>query len=793
MTTPASPSTPSFTTPLPSIHSDPTAASVAEAELAQAVQQLEQILSQLPGQIIEGVLNAILNALGLGAFTGDVDSALQNIENGLGSIFRAVAQLQQLISSLNLSGLGSDFSSLVSGIISALDGSGSGVAGAISALEGIDSDFTSLFSGIINAVKGAGSGLESDVSGAVTAVEDLVGSLFGAGNTASGPVEASVLPPALGGSNLVADLESMATQLFGSATSTGTVQAAAVAALPASQIKSASMGTDMQSFLDGAANALNGATAGAGQDASALISALAGIPGAIVSALGGVSGPASNDAAGAALSGLNSSVLGNSAAIAALSSTSSGYSESVSLQPPAQTVFSNPGTFTYSLPSWFQVGVDILDAVLIGGGNGGSGSGAHHGSAGGASSITINGTVHQAAGGSGDFAASGNDPREGSGTFVYGAVTYGSTSITAPGSGGNGAAGINGFDGLPGTWAGYSVAPTTGTVTVTVGAGGAAGLGVPFSGSPGQNGIVYVTARKGAVPSQFTQETAFSTSVGTVVPYVLNTGVALTDAMTSSAVWATSVSPVGLIIRGNSNLTEGIVALLTSETPTITNYSIGYWNGTTLQAINQGAANFGIAANAWSLSSDNAGNFTIAVNNVPIQTFPTGTTYPIGASNRCGGWLLASAAAAPDGLTAFSFYDAGTSIMPFQSAVTTAISSAPSSGVYASISGPAVTVTVPQSGIVSVSLYCNLSLPAGVTGKMSFGMTGANSKANGVTVPADEFSIGGEIALTSSTINCGATFVLTGLTPGTTTFTAWYSGATAAFSNRQIAVWPWTG
>lgn len=175
MTSPASPSTPSFTTPLPSIHLDPTAASVAEAELAQAVQQLEQILSQLPGQIIEGVLNAILNALGLGAFTGDVDNALQAIESGLSDFFSAVGQLQSLISTVTggLSGVEGDVSSLVSGIISALGGTGSGVSGVETALADIYSiaqDFSSAITGVTTTLSQFISLLTNSVSGIASAL-----------------------------------------------------------------------------------------------------------------------------------------------------------------------------------------------------------------------------------------------------------------------------------------------------------------------------------------------------------------------------------------------------------------------------------------------------------------------------------------------------------------------------------------------------------------------------------------------------------------------------------------------
>jgi hypothetical protein len=97
--------------------------------------------------------------------------------------------------------------------------------------------------------------------------------------------------------------------------------------------------------------------------------------------------------------------------------------------------------------------------------------------------------------------------------------------------------------------------------------------------------------------------------------------------------------------------------------------------------------------------------------------------------------------------------------------------------------GPAVTVTIGPSGKCKVSLYCNFSTVLGGYVGMLFAASGANTIS-----PADEYGI---FAITAGG-RYGATFVLTGLTPGVTTFTAKYnSGSTSsAVSARRLWVEP---
>lgn len=93
-------------------------------------------------------------------------------------------------------------------------------------------------------------------------------------------------------------------------------------------------------------------------------------------------------------------------------------------------------------------------------------------------------------------------------------------------------------------------------------------------------------------------------------------------------------------------------------------------------------------------------------------------------------------------------------------------------------SGPAVTITVPASGILDVDLGCRMN----GYGYMGFALSGANTRAvNGTT---DVLLLNG-----SGLQNASRTVVLTGLAPGSTTVTAKYAvgSGTVAFAMRTIS------
>lgn len=96
--------------------------------------------------------------------------------------------------------------------------------------------------------------------------------------------------------------------------------------------------------------------------------------------------------------------------------------------------------------------------------------------------------------------------------------------------------------------------------------------------------------------------------------------------------------------------------------------------------------------------------------------------------------------------------------------------------------GPAVTLDVPASGEVQVALAAEMSNSAGATSFASFAVTGASSQS-----PSDDDSIGSNSTLrhTSSRL-----ILLTGLTPGSTTFTMKYrvTGGNGTWVRRSINV-----
>lgn len=103
-----------------------------------------------------------------------------------------------------------------------------------------------------------------------------------------------------------------------------------------------------------------------------------------------------------------------------------------------------------------------------------------------------------------------------------------------------------------------------------------------------------------------------------------------------------------------------------------------------------------------------------------------------------------------------------------------------------STSGPAVTVTIGANGLALVILNTQLSNGSS-TGyaSMSFAVSGANTQA-----AADEFAV---LAINPTTMRASSVFLLTGLTAGSTTFTAKYASlvtGTSTFLNRKISVVP---
>jgi hypothetical protein len=95
--------------------------------------------------------------------------------------------------------------------------------------------------------------------------------------------------------------------------------------------------------------------------------------------------------------------------------------------------------------------------------------------------------------------------------------------------------------------------------------------------------------------------------------------------------------------------------------------------------------------------------------------------------------------------------------------------------------GPAVTLVVPASGRVIVTVTGGMLNSTGSNpGYMAFAMSGANTSTGNDSTALNLLGNGFQKA--------SASFVLSGLTPGSTTFTAKYrtTGGTETFQNRSI-------
>lgn len=98
--------------------------------------------------------------------------------------------------------------------------------------------------------------------------------------------------------------------------------------------------------------------------------------------------------------------------------------------------------------------------------------------------------------------------------------------------------------------------------------------------------------------------------------------------------------------------------------------------------------------------------------------------------------------------------------------------------------GPAVTVTIGNNGLALVSIYSGIAPSGASYGGMGFDVSGANTIS-----ASDDMAI--FVAGGAADGRIGASYLLTGLTPGSTTFTAKYkSGASTTFTARRLAVIP---
>lgn len=564
--------------------------------------------------------------------------------------------------------------------------------------------------------------------------------------------------------------------------------------------------TTVQGTIDAGINAIRNTPGAVGQSPGVWEAALASLPTTFFNRFGGNNvSRASLAQANAAMASLVSTINAQGAAINALQNMlegANGFSGSVSFRQPETTTFDAPGPFTYTLPSWFVLGVDTLDVIIApaGGGGDGTGVGAEEGGDAGPTSVTVNGTVRTAVGGLGGvyqlYSGQGLDP------LTYLDILYpGGAAQTGAGGAGNppGGAGAAGnvtpindrLGGTSGSWNAFSVVPTSAVINGTVSDGGAAGAAgfFGFSGGKGAPGVVHIRARA-AMPAAFT-------SMGTLLlpTFKLNTGVAQTDAMTVASSWS-RVPPGGsaggyiLIIRANADFTS-YVYLWVKTVGGSTKYELGRVFAGAKLAWKTGTISEAVPFNAFSLTSDNGYTFTLGINGVAFDSYTDGvSSSAMGPNYRSSGWA-SSDAALPGSIAQFAFLDTGTPARIVSNTVA-ASQGTSSTAAYVDLAttGPSATLNVPASGEVTVDISADYSAggAAAQTGFMGVALSGANTVAASDARCARMTSLGA--------VGVGATisnrFHFTGLNPGTTTFKAMFktSTSTATFSNRTIIVDP---
>ena len=566
---------------------------------------------------------------------------------------------------------------------------------------------------------------------------------------------------------------------------------------------SADMSTDMQKTIDGVINSFRNTPAVAGQIAEDIFGALSKLPTSINNMLGGNNDTlASTDQAKLAMEKFAKTVADQGTLLNELSNSvngNAGFNSTITFRLPETTTFATTGgTFPYTLPSWFTLGTDWIDGILAGGGGGGDGTGdvltQGDGQNGISSRLTVNGVDHYAAAGAGSaYALWSGQPMP---DVSYLDILYpGGASGVQPGGGGNAGNATPSGDRVGGNCAGwdtFSVIPTSATINLSVGQGGAGGNAgfFGFAGKKGGDGIVHVRARK-AMPASLT-------SMGTLIlpTYKLNTGVALTNSHTAAAIW-TRNPPGGaagghmLMIRAKSDFTH-YVYLRIWYAGGVTNYEMGRVVGgvKTVFPGKTGTISDAIPFNLFSISADSARTFTAAVNGNAFDSYnDSGAGSSMGPLYLTGGFA-SSDAAAPGSIAQFAFLDTGTpSRITSQTVATSQTTTSASYANLASV-GPSVTLVVPQSGEVLISFSAFLTHSA--AGQRSF-LGWAASGANTIAASDANSAQMRQMAISGAEVGTiGRTMHLTGLTPGTTTFTLMYrtTAATATFADRHLIVEP---
>ena len=336
------------------------------------------------------------------------------------------------------------------------------------------------------------------------------------------------------------------------------------------------------------------------------------------------------------------------------------------------------------------------------------------------------------------------------------------------------------------------------------------------------NSVDFTTLANGAVPASFTvtSTSAIATSSGgslTVldggVQYspsggsgtgykvcLFNTAPTATDVQTVSAIWsgdfASGDRKLGLVVRSNSAATSLVVAIFSSTE--VKTYAIVSGTATLLNTytlaiplspggkieVQAGSAFSGVAARYYYIRQNDK---TLAI------VSDAGNVSQMGASYRYTGFFLqGSNTTSVDLVKIQSFSMADKFFAPGVSATATvATAESTSSASYTDLTTVTDTVTVNIGSGGSALVMINAAIQPSATngeGHLSFAISGASTVA-----ASDAVGVQYNAYTATASNRMGNTFLMTGLTPGSTTFKMKYfrgGSGSVTFSTRRISVVP---
>ncbi|KQH75602.1 hypothetical protein AO501_25335 [Mycobacterium gordonae] len=269
----------------------------------------------------------------------------------------------------------------------------------------------------------------------------------------------------------------------------------------------------------------------------------------------------------------------------------------------------------------------------------------------------------------------------------------------------------------------------------------------------------------------------------------------------------TDYQEISWVHTGDQDSSPSLVAIYARMNSAATSYlKFELNNGDTLSIIavvagtptNEGSFSFGLRPGAkYTIKCGDlaqARDIFLYENDVLVRSVGTSVAHQVEASYRYAGFGFSGVNTGTQphnfGINVFSIADQVFKPGPAAAAyVSTSQTTTSTSFTDLSTAGPAVTTTIGSSGMALVTVSANLQNNTQASRSyMGFAVSGASTQA-----AADSYSIA--IGIAASVANMGhfaGSFLVTGLAPGSNTFTAKYrvSATTGTFADRRIAVIP---